>query len=97
MGRNRGSFEATDGFVRSADRPPPRRDYSSSAPGHGGTGHAHWMPRLCSDRRRGGVLGRWRRWPWTPWRSSIRLAPITVDLETLPGVGEELAMRLPVP
>lgn len=27
----------------------------------------------------------------------IRLAPITVDIETLPGVGEELATRLPMP
>jgi hypothetical protein len=32
-----------------------------------------------------------------PMEVQIRLAPITVDLETLPGVGEELAMRLPVP
>jgi hypothetical protein len=27
----------------------------------------------------------------------IRLAPITVDIETLPGVGEDLAARLPTP
>jgi hypothetical protein len=27
----------------------------------------------------------------------IRLAPITVDIETLPDVGEELAARLPMP
>jgi hypothetical protein len=27
----------------------------------------------------------------------IRLAPITVDIETLPGVGEDVAARLPTP
>jgi hypothetical protein len=27
----------------------------------------------------------------------IRLAPITVDIETLPGVGEDVAARLPMP
>jgi hypothetical protein len=27
----------------------------------------------------------------------IRLAPITVEIETLPGVGEDLAARLPTP
>ena len=32
-----------------------------------------------------------------PTGVQIRLAPITVDIETLPGVGEELAARLPTP
>jgi hypothetical protein len=32
-----------------------------------------------------------------PMGVRIRLAPITVDIETLPGVGNELATRLPMP
>jgi hypothetical protein len=32
-----------------------------------------------------------------PTGAQIRLAPITVDIETLPGVGEDLAGRLPTP
>jgi hypothetical protein len=32
-----------------------------------------------------------------PMGVRIKLAPITVDIETLPGVGDELATRLPMP
>ena len=32
-----------------------------------------------------------------PMGVRIRLAPITVDIETLPSVGNELATRLPMP